>query len=145
MKVRIVEDSSQEDGVITIIVKKADDNIRSLLGKIETKLMCRDGNEDVLVPAESIILARTENGETAVHTKTNKRYIFPSPLYAAADCLGDDFIRISKWALVRLSEVERISTAYNGRAVIHLSNGMCDTLSRSCRKDFRRRIYEKNN
>lgn len=99
----------------------------------------RDGNIYFL-RADRLDLVRTEGREVVCYDDSGSRYVLSSPLYELAEIFGNDFVRISKSALVRVSAIDHVEASFHGTMRLVMRNGADDCISRSFRKAFRERL-----
>ena len=99
-------------------------------------LLCRRGEERCPVPLHHIQLIQVEGGETVVYAGDG-RYLCPLRLYEAEEQLDSRFVRISRFALVNLTQVLCYRPLLNGLMEITLRCGQKSYISRRYLKDVR--------
>ena len=93
----------------------------------------------MLDPGQVEIL-RTEGRELALYDANGERYTVSKPLYELQDCLGREFVRISKSALIRLRSVHHVEPSFNGTMEVVMKNGVKEVITRSYRQEFKARL-----
>ena len=143
MKVRIIEDPETEEGIAIITVRRITPEIERMKALMEEQRMrCFFNGRERIVKASSIIMARTEECGTMLHIDDGTCCRSSLPLYRIEETLGKEFIRLSKWAIVRLSAVDSITVHLSGRTEVHLLSGISETLTRKYRASFKERIVK---
>lgn len=89
---------------------------------------------------EEISLVRTEGREIVCYDRLKNRYLLDKPLYELEKLLDDDFVRISKSAIVNISQIHHVEASFNGTMELVIKNGITDYISRSFRKNFKERL-----
>lgn len=92
------------------------------------------------IEPENIELARTEGREIVCYDKLKNRYTLNKPLYELEHMLGRRFVRISKSAIVNISQINHVEAGFNGTMEVVMKNGITDYISRSFRKSFKERL-----
>jgi two-component system LytT family response regulator len=86
---------------------------------------------------ETITLATSEDGITIIQTGES-RYIYDQTLSELETTLpGNQFFRVSRSAIIRLSAIDTIHPFFNGTFKIQLHNGATVDVSRRRAKDLR--------
>ena len=85
-------------------------------------------------------ILRTEGRELALYDANGERYTVSKPLYELQDCLGREFVRISKSALIRLRRVHHVEPSFNGTMEVVMKNGVREVITRSYRQEFKARL-----
>ena len=94
-------------------------------------------NKTYIIDPNSIIVIRTEGRELALYNEDNNRLILNKPLYELEKQLGNNFIRISKSAIINLTKVKNIEASFNGTMEIELVLGIKEVITRNYRKQFK--------
>lgn len=76
----------------------------------------------------------------ALYDANGERYTVSKPLYELQDCLGREFVRISKSALIRLRSVHHVEPSFNGTMEVVMKNGVKEVITRSYRQEFKARL-----
>lgn len=89
---------------------------------------------------EDISLVRTEGRKIVCYDKQGNKYILDKPLYELENILDISFVRISKSAIVNISQINHVEASFNGTMELVMKNGVTDYISRSFRKSFKERL-----
>ena len=109
----------------------------ALLEKNNSGVISVMENERIIVlRPDEIYMVRTENGKTAVYTKT-KRYDGGKRLYEFEESLGKGFMRISKGTLVNLHCLDYVESTLGGLMLLVLKNGCKECISRKYLPTFK--------
>lgn len=99
----------------------------------------RDGKTYFLKPGE-LELVRTEGREIVCYDCRKNRYVLSKPLYELETVLGNEFVRISKSAIVNMGRISHVEAGFNGTMELVTKNGIEDYISRSYRRTFKERL-----
>lgn len=99
----------------------------------------REGKIFVIDPRRAEII-RTEGRELALYDAEKKRYLLNRPLYELQQQLGQDFVRISKSALINFRRISHVEASFHGAMTVVMKNGVEESISRSCRQQFKERL-----
>ncbi|MEB2278392.1 LytTR family transcriptional regulator [Lysinibacillus xylanilyticus] len=138
-------DSEYEKPHVTIYTAKLTPTIQAAISllqkeKEEQILTGLANNKTYIIDPNSIIVIRTEGRELALYNEDNNRLILNKPLYELEKQLGDNFIRISKSAIINLTKVKNIEASFNGTMEIELVLGIKEVITRNYRKQFKKRL-----
>ena len=92
------------------------------------------------IKPEDISIVRTEGREIVCYDKPKNRYVLGKPLYELESILDIGFVRISKSAIVNISQIDHVEASFNGTMELVMKNGITDYISRSFRKGFKERL-----
>lgn len=144
LKIEIKIDAQIEEPYITICVPKLTPTIQaaiSLLQQENEQILTGTANNKVhLIEPPSIIVIRTEGKELVLYNDDGNRLIMNKPLYELDQLLGEDFIRISKSAIINLRKIKNIESSFNGTMEIELMLGIKEVISRNFKKKFKTRL-----
>lgn len=87
------------------------------------------GTSMVIVPIADIYLARADNGHVQLVTAKGELRS-TSRLYELESVLGNDFIRISRSAIVNLNAIDRIDPGFGGPLIVKMTDGSAEWISR---------------
>lgn len=104
------------------------------------KLPIYQGKEILLIEKSSIQLARTEVGKVIVYDAKEKWYETKMTLVDFEKLLGENFIRISKSTIVKLTAVQSVKASFSGTLDVLLENGQEDVISRKYKADFKKKL-----
>lgn len=107
------------------------DSSATIVGKDEDRMY--------MLRPEEIFMVNVEGERTFLHTK-NKRFSSSKRLYEMKECLGADFVQISKSSIVRISACESVEVAFNGMMLLHLKNGGKEYVSRHYLPEFKKSL-----
>ncbi len=91
------------------------------------------------LPAE-IEVIRSEGGQLKLYTQNAESYDVTGPLKNLLVKLGNDFIQISKAAIINIKSADHVFPYFNGVMVLVLKNGLEEYISRSYLPDFKKRL-----
>ncbi|WP_462378562.1 LytTR family DNA-binding domain-containing protein, partial [Emergencia timonensis] len=98
-----------------------------------------EGKVFVIEP-EMIEVIRTEGRELVLYSKSKERYLLSKPLYELEALLGNDFIRISKSAIINFRRIHHAEASFNGTMEVVMKNGIEEVITRSYKKQFKERL-----
>ncbi|UPW84322.1 LytTR family DNA-binding domain-containing protein [Lysinibacillus sp. Ag94] len=138
-------DSEYKEPHVTICTAKLTPTIQAAISllqkeKEEQILTGLANNKTYIIDPNSIIVIRTEGRELALYNEDNNRLILNKPLYELEKRLGNNFIRISKSAIINLTKVKNIEASFNGTMEIELVLGINEVITRNYRKQFKKRL-----
>ncbi len=146
MRVECKIDENYEEPYAVLYINKMTQAIAkliTLLEKEDTDLAALTATQKrktyFLEPGE-IELARTEGRDIVCYDKLGKKYILNKPLYELENILDNDFVRISKSAIVNVRHISHVEAGFNGTMELVMKNGVTDYISRSFRKAFKERL-----
>ncbi len=144
MKIDIKIDTQIDEPYITICVSKLTPSIQaaiSLLQQENEQILTGKANNKVhIIEPNSVIVIRTEGKELVLYSDDGNRVIMSKPLYELEHQLGEDFIRISKSAIINIRKIRNIETSFNGTMEIELVLGIKEIISRNYKKTFKERL-----
>lgn len=100
------------------------------------------GKELALIEEQQILLIRTEVGKVCVYLKEGDWHETNMTLAQFEELLGNQFVRISKSAIVNLEAVQSVKAAFSGMLLVTLKNELEETISRNYRKQFKEKLKE---
>lgn len=104
----------------------------------EAKLVtAADGERTVILKPDEIYMVRIENSETFIYS-LDKRYRSKKRLYELLEQLGEDFMRISKYAAVNLKKIDYVEPYFGGAMKLFLKNKQSEYISRTYLPDFKK-------
>lgn len=119
-----------EIGVIVETLKNMD-------GAINVLTVKRDGKSYVIEPSQ-VELIRTEGGNVILYNRVASSFIVDKPLREIAQRLGNDFVRISKSAIVNIRRIDHVSPSFNSTMDIIMKNGMNEYITRKYLGGFKK-------
>ena len=144
MKIDIKIDTQIDEPYITICVSKLTPTIQaaiSLLQQENEQILTGKANNKVhIIEPNSVIVIRTEGKELVLYSDDGNRVIVSRPLYELEQQLGEDFIRISKSAIINVRKIRNVETSFNGTMEIELVLGIKEIISRNYKKIFKERL-----
>lgn len=93
-----------------------------------------------IIEPNSVEIIRTEGRELILYNRKKENFIMSKPLYELQSFLSDNFIRISKSAIVNIQYIDHVSATFNGTMDIVMKNGINDIITRSYRNEFKKRL-----
>lgn len=99
----------------------------------------KDDKSFVLEPAQVDII-RTEGGVIKCYNQQGQHFIVTKPLHELLERLGNNFMRISKSAIVNVNRIDHLSHSFNRTMHIIMKNGVNDYITKNYLKDIRNRL-----
>jgi DNA-binding LytR/AlgR family response regulator len=146
VRVEIRIDAGLPEPVAVLHLPELTSEIAALVGLLENAGVSaplvtakRDDKSYVIEPGQTE-LVRTESGIVVLYDREARSYTLDRPLHEMGKRLGQDFVRISKSALVNIHRIDHVSQSFNGTMDIIMKNGMNDYISRKYLGDFKKRL-----
>lgn len=145
LKIEIKIDPQYKEPQVTIFTAQLTPTIQAAISLLQQEneaaiLTGVANNKTYIIEPNSIIVIRTEGRELVLYDEHENRLILNKPLYELERQLGNDFIRISKSAIINLKKLKNITASFNGTMEIELILGMKEVISRMYRKQFKERL-----
>jgi len=99
----------------------------------------KDDKSFVLEPTQVDII-RTEGGIIKCYNQQGQDFIVTKPLHELLERLGNNFIRISKSAIININRIDHLSHSFNRTMCIVMKNGINDYITKNYLKDIRNRL-----
>lgn len=140
VEIKLIEDLQEPYAVI--YAGKISDEIKDIansLGSVGGKdiIIGTDNERNIILRSDEIYMIRVE-GERAFIYGKEKKYISKRRLCEVESILKQNFIRISKTAIINVDYVLGIEAAFNGMMLIALKNGCKDYVSRKYLPNLKR-------
>lgn len=136
MKVKVELNKDQDLPLAVIYTDKMTEEVERAVAFLESSassgpLIAQQEEEDrlVIIKLSDVILVRVEGGDTVIYTGKGK-YFSRKRLYEVYQQLGQDFMQISKQAVVNLTCLESVEASFNGTMFLRLEHGLSDYISR---------------
>lgn len=146
MRVECKISADYKDPYAVLYINKMTESIAGIISMLEKEnpnspaLTAMKERKTYFLRPEDISLVRTEGREIVCYDKLKKRYLLDKPLYELENMLGAGFVRISKSAIVNISQINHVEASFNGTMELVMKNGVTDYISRSFRKNFKERL-----
>ena len=146
MKVECKIDPDYKEPYAVLYIRRMTHTIAEIISMLEKEntdsltLTATKEKKTFFIRPEEISLVRTEGREIVCYDKLKNRYLLDRPLYELEKLLNDDFVRISKSAIVNISQIHHVEASFNGTMELVMKNGITDYISRSFRKSFKERL-----
>lgn len=145
MRVEVQINPTLEEPCAILHLSKLTSSIQTAIEILEkegsnTIISAQAEDKIFIIPPDSIEIIRTEGGELALYNTDGKRFIVNRPLYELEQLLGNDFIRISKSALVHFFSIHHFQASFNGTMEVVMNNGIEDIITRSYKPKFKQRL-----
>lgn len=115
------------------------ERIHNLLKKENTMIFpTKSGVE--CIDSNAITLIRTEAGKVVVYMEEGEWYEVKMTLTELENRLGDEFVRISKSAIIHLRSVKSVRASFSGTLDVELKNGLEEVISRNYRRTFKSKL-----
>lgn len=143
LKIEIKEDTAFRDTVIQITCSQMDSRILKILAMLQVfneKITGVQNGETYLLNAADILYIDTADKKTFLYTK---REVFETPLrlYELEERLEpDDFIRVSKSALVNFAKIKSLRPDMGGRMRLTMENNEVVVASRQYVPNIKKKL-----
>lgn len=142
VEIKIIKETDEPYAII--YTKEINEEINQILKYIENPkenlLTVKRDEKIFIVNIRDIQIVRTEGGEVVVYTGTKDKFYCNKRLYEIEAMFNNDFIRISKCAIVNLLKIDHVDTNIIGTLDIVMRNGCIESISRRYLKAFKMRI-----
>lgn len=143
MQVKIIEDDTIEDTIITIRCRKQDDkikNLASILQMQDHKLIGRYRGEDYVLSLDDILYMETIEKQVYLYTQTTI-YTSDLRLYEIEErCMEYDFLRVSKSTIINFQKIQSLRPDLDGRIQITMKNNKKLFVSRQYAPILKKRL-----
>lgn len=145
MRVELQIDANCEEPFAVLHISKLTPAVQKAIKILENEGIQRmitaqaEGKVFVIEP-EMIEVIRTEGRELVLYSKSKERYLLSKPLYELEALLGNDFIRISKSAIINFRRIHHAEASFNGTMEVVMKNGIEEVITRSYKKQFKERL-----
>ena len=145
MRVELQIDANCEEPFVVLHISKLTPAVQEAIKILENEGIQRmitaqaEGKVFVIEP-EMIEVIRTEGRELVLYSKSKERYLLSKPLYELEALLGNDFIRISKSAIINFRRIHHAEASFNGTMEVVMKNGIEEVITRSYKKQFKERL-----
>ena len=145
MRVELQIDANCEEPFAVLHISKLTTAVQEAIKILENEGIQRmitaqaEGKVFVIEP-EMIEVIRTEGRELVLYSKSKERYLLSKPLYELEALLGNDFIRISKSAIINFRRIHHAEASFNGTMEVVMKNGIEEVITRSYKKQFKERL-----
>ncbi len=146
MKVECNISAERKEQYAVLYINKMTETIAEIISMLEKEtansaaLNAVRDRKTYFIKPEDISLVRTEGREIVCYDKLKNRYVLGKPLYELESILDIGFVRISKSAIVNISQIDHVEASFNGTMELVMKNGVADYISRSFRKNFKDRV-----
>ena len=145
MRVELQIDANCEEPFAVLHISKLTPAVQEAIKILENEGVQRmitaqaEGKVFVIEP-EMIEVIRTEGRELVLYSNSKERYLLSKPLYELEALLGNDFIRISKSAIINFRRIHHAEASFNGTMEVVMKNGIEEVITRSYKKQFKERL-----
>lgn len=143
MQVKIIEDDTIEDTIITIRCRKQDDEIKNLVSILQMqdhKLLGRYRGEDYVLSLDDILYMETMDKQVYLYTQTTI-YTSDLRLYEIEErCIEYDFLRISKSTIINFQKIQSLRPDLDGRIQVTMKNNKKLFVSRQYAPILKKRL-----
>jgi len=147
MRVEIKLDPNIAEEVAVIHARKMTSKLLSLVEAFEKEdddkasvLVAKNDDKVFIIEPDQVDIIRAEGGEMKLYNRQAQEYIVTKPLHELLEMLPNNFVRISKSAIVNVHRVDHLSNSFNRTMFIIMKNGINDYISRSYLGDFKKRL-----
>lgn len=143
MKLQIDPDLSES--VAHLHVPKLTSSLETIIKILENegqKVTLTGTNEGkiYIVDPNNVELIHVEGREVVLYNRNKERYVLTKPLYELQNILPDEFVRVSKSAIVNINYIDHVRASFNGTMELMVKNGIETVITRSYRRDFKKRL-----
>ncbi|GCF93243.1 hypothetical protein NRIC_11340 [Enterococcus florum] len=119
--------------------------IDAVVAKLDTaqqseKLIVKIKDEILLLKKDEIVYAEVFNKMLTLHTTTHTHTFRQSLTSLKEELSADQFLQISKSAMVNIRKISKLEIAFSGNLYAHLSNGMKVVVSRRFVEELKKRL-----
>ena len=145
MKYKLTIDPGAEESLHLTLHERGElaDKIEELIGEgAGKKPECLIGHYDLdtyRLPLDSVDCVYTD-GDDIFAMCGEKKYRLKMRLYELEDLFGEEFIRLNRGCIVRMSSIVKFETSLGGSLRVMLSNGFGDYIARRELKKVKRRF-----
>lgn len=146
MKVECKISADYKEPYAVLHINKMTETIAEIISMLEKEnadsltLIAIKDKKTYFINPEDISLIRTEGREIVCYDKRGNSYLLDKPLYELENILDTHFVRISKSAIVNISQIDHVAAGFNGTMELVTKCGVTDYISRSFRKSFKERL-----
>lgn len=143
INIKIIESEEYEDIQIIIKCSKVDEQIKSIVEKIEQSKMTLSGEKEGRIYAldtDSVYYIESVDNKTFIYTE---KEVFENnlKLYELVEHLKDtSFIRVSKHLIVNIDYIQSVRARINGKFEASLANGELVIVNRHYVKAFKEKF-----
>lgn len=145
MKVKIQIDPDLKEPYAQLNISKLTPSLEAVIKILENEGQAipltgsKEGKTYIIEP-NSVEIIRTEGRELILYNRKKEKFFLSKPIYELQSYLSDDFIRISKSAIVNIRYIDHVSATFNGTMDIVMKNGIDAVITRSYRNEFKKRL-----
>lgn len=140
MRVEINLTPEIKEAYAVIFGNRMTEEIRRVAAACENRenvIVAQKEEKTVILQPEDIHMVRVEEGKTILYTEREK-YRSGKKLYEFEECLGNNFMRISKTTLVNLKKMESVETSFHAMMYLVMKNGCRDYITRKYLPQFKK-------
>lgn len=141
MKVVIKLSDDISEPYAVIYTNYITDDVKETAERIERKgesvVTAKRDEQYLVVRPEEIYMARVEDGKVVLYLRESKATACKR-LNELEKQLSDNFMRISKFTIVNLRQIDSVQPSINGLMYLTLKNGCRDSISRKYLPGFKR-------
>lgn len=146
MRVECKISADYKESYAVLHINKMTATIAQIISMLEKEsadsltLAAEKDRKTYFIRPDEISIIRTEGREITCYDKRKNRYILDKPLYELEQMLDAYLVRISKSAIVNISQIDHVEASFNGTMELVMKNGVMDYISRRFRKSFKERL-----
>ena len=103
-------------------------------------LVAKNDDKVFLIEPDQVDIIRSEGGDIKLYNRQAQAYIITKPLHEILEMLPNNFVRISKSAIVNINRADHLSNSFNRTMYIIMKNGISDYISRNYLGDIKKRL-----
>lgn len=145
MRVELNIDADCEEAFAIINISKLTPAVQSAIEILENEgakniITARANGKLYIIDQKNVEVIRTEGREVVLYNRLKERYVLNKPLYMIQDVLNNEFVQISKSAVVNFNHIHHVDATFNGTMEITMCNGIEEVITRSFKQRFRERL-----
>lgn len=145
MRVELNIDKNSEEPFAILHIAKLTPTLQAAIEILENEgvqniITAQAHGKVYMIEPEQIEVIRTEGRELVLYNKLKERFVLNKPLYELQEILGNDFIRISKSAIINFRRIHHLEAAFNGTMEVVMRNGVEEIITRSYKRPFKERL-----
>lgn len=145
MRVELKIDANCEEAFAVIHTSKLTPALQAAIEILENDqprplLTAQAEDKIFVIDPDMIVVICTEGRSLIMYDMKKAKFVLNKPLYELQQLLGINFIRISKSALINSRFIHHVKASMNGTMEVVMKNGITETITRSYRQQFKKRL-----
>lgn len=145
MKVKIEIDPTLNEPHAQLNIPKLTPSLETIVKILEnegqkTSLTGTKDGKIYLLDPQTVEIIRAEGRDLILYNREKEAFVVTKPLYELQTFLPDDFVRVSKSAIVNIHFIDHVRASFNGTMEMVMKNGVETIITRSYRSAFKKRL-----